>query len=96
MKTSKHDRGTLQTKLARFLLSYRNAPHSTRNESPATLMFGRRLLHLDFIRPDTTSKVITKLWLTHKPIYANFMWESPSQPVTIVFTAMATWHNLCL
>ncbi|GFO43472.1 hypothetical protein PoB_006997700 [Plakobranchus ocellatus] len=35
-----------------------NAFHSTTNDSPATLMFGRRLCtHLDLIRPDITFKV---------------------------------------
>ncbi|GFN95697.1 hypothetical protein PoB_002220300 [Plakobranchus ocellatus] len=87
MKSSKHDKGSLHTKLARFQLSYRNAHRSTRNESPTTLMNVRRLLHLDLIRPDITSKVITKLWLIHKPIYAAFIWESLSQPVTIVVTS---------
>ena len=35
--------GGLKTKLARFLLQYRNAPQGTTGQSPAELMMGRRL-----------------------------------------------------
>ncbi|GFN74388.1 polyprotein [Plakobranchus ocellatus] len=61
MKSSKHDKGTLHAKLDRCLLSYRNAHHSTTNEIPATLMFGRCLPLLHLIRPDITSKVTANL-----------------------------------
>ncbi|GFO10667.1 hypothetical protein PoB_003717200 [Plakobranchus ocellatus] len=55
-------RELLNTKLASFLLSYRNAPHSTTNESHNILIFGRRLrTHFDLIRPDITSKVAANL-----------------------------------
>lgn len=58
MKAAKSDKGTMHIKLARFLFAYRNAPHMTTNESPASLMFGRRLrTHLDIVRPDINSKV---------------------------------------
>ena len=35
--------GTVSDKIARFLFSYRNLPHSTTGVSPAELMFGRQL-----------------------------------------------------
>ena len=35
--------GTISDKIARFLFSYRNLPHSTTGVSPAELMFGRQL-----------------------------------------------------
>ena len=35
--------GSLKTKLARFLLQYRNAPQGTTGQSPAELLMGRRL-----------------------------------------------------
>ena len=35
--------GSLETKLSRFLFSYRSSPHSSTGVSPAELMFGRRL-----------------------------------------------------
>lgn len=61
MKASQSDKGNMHTKLARFLLAYRNAPHSTTNETPATMMFGRRLrTRLDISRPDTKSRVSSK------------------------------------
>ena len=34
---------SVQSKLSRFLLAYRNAPHALFNESPATLFLKRRL-----------------------------------------------------
>ena len=50
--------GTVETKLARFLLSYRITPQSTTGESPAQLRWGRSLRsHLDLLRPDVAAKV---------------------------------------
>ena len=50
--------GTVETKLARFLLSYRIIPQSTTGESPAQLRWGRSLRsHLDLLRPDVAAKV---------------------------------------
>ena len=45
--------GSVETKLARFLLSFRITPQSTTGESPAQLRWGRSLKsHLDLLRPD--------------------------------------------
>uniref|UniRef100_A0A2C9KA77 Integrase catalytic domain-containing protein n=1 Tax=Biomphalaria glabrata TaxID=6526 RepID=A0A2C9KA77_BIOGL len=53
MKAAKNDTGTLSQKISRFLFAYRNAPQSTTHESPAFLMFGRRLHYrLDLLRPN--------------------------------------------
>ena len=38
----KLDKGTIQEKLQTFLMSYRNAPHSATEISPAELLLGRR------------------------------------------------------
>ena len=58
MKSAKNDKGNLNTKLARFLFAYRNAPHSTTSESPSSLMFGRHLRnHMDIMRPDLSRTV---------------------------------------
>ena len=44
--------GTIQTKLSRFLFTYRATPQSTTGVSPGELMFGRRLRSpLDNLRP---------------------------------------------
>ena len=43
MKSVKYDSGTLEIKLARFLLMYRNTPSSTTGQSPAQLLFHRPL-----------------------------------------------------
>ena len=49
----KQDDGSVDTKLARFLLSFRIIPQSTTGESPAQLRWRRSLKsHLDLLRPD--------------------------------------------
>ena len=58
MKSSKDDKGNVYTKLARFLLAYRNSPHSWTGETPASLMFGRKLrTKMDQALPDIKTKV---------------------------------------
>lgn len=50
--------GTISDKIARFLFSYRNLPHSTTGVSPAELMFGRQLhSRLDLLKPSLESRV---------------------------------------
>ena len=49
--------GSVDTELARYLLSYRITPQSTTGESPAQLRWGRSLRsHLDLLRPDLDSR----------------------------------------
>lgn len=53
--------GTLQTRLSRFLFTYRNSPHSTTGVSPATLMFKRELrVPLSLVHPNIKSRVVAK------------------------------------
>ena len=47
--------GDIETRLARFLFSYRTTPHTTTGVSPAELLLGRK--PLDNLHPDLTSKV---------------------------------------
>ena len=65
MKAAKNDYGTIQTKLAKCLIVYRNTPHSTTKECPSTLFLGRKLsTRLDLIKPnlsDTVSKSQQKM-----------------------------------
>ena len=50
--------GSLETRLARFLFSYRTMPQTTTGLSPAELLFGRRLrTQLDLLQPDLRTKV---------------------------------------
>ena len=51
-------KGSLDTRLARFLYSYWTAPQSTTGHSPAELLFGRPLwTQLDLLQPDLRAKV---------------------------------------
>ena len=55
---NKQERGSVSTKVSRFLFNYRTATHSTTHTSPAELMFGRQLrTPLDVLRPDLTETV---------------------------------------
>lgn len=48
---------TLQHRVEAFLLSYRNAPHTTTGESPAMLFRRRLRFRLDLVRPNVTATV---------------------------------------
>ncbi|XP_060074282.1 uncharacterized protein K02A2.6-like [Ylistrum balloti] len=62
MKASK-DSGSIQKRLANFLLAYRNSKHMTTNESPAKLFMGRNLpSRLDLIKPDVRRRVNEQQW----------------------------------
>ena len=61
MKTMSSEPGTINQKLARFLLSYRASPHSTTQVSPAELFLGRRIrTRLDVLRPNLGNKIQRK------------------------------------
>ena len=61
IKAAKHDLGTFETKLARFLLMYRNAPNSTTAQSPAELLFHRTLqTRLSLLRLNVADTVANK------------------------------------
>ena len=52
----------IHVRLARFLLAYRAAPHSTTNASPAELFFQRPIkTRLDLLKPDIRNKVLQKM-----------------------------------
>nr|XP_050037752.1 uncharacterized protein K02A2.6-like [Dermacentor andersoni] len=52
---------SLSTTLGEFLLSYRNTPHATTGEAPATLLLQRRLrTRLDAVKPSLQQKVSTR------------------------------------
>ena len=53
--------GSLQSRISRFLPTYRNTPHSTTGVSPAELLLGRRPRTLfDLMLPDLSSRVQDK------------------------------------
>jgi hypothetical protein len=54
----KQVQGTVETKLARFLLSYRTTPQTTTGETPAQLRWGSSLrTHMDLLKPSVESRV---------------------------------------
>ena len=58
MKAAKSDPGTVQSKLSKFLIMYRNSVHSTTGECPSTLFLGRKLTtRLDLIKPNLSGTV---------------------------------------
>ena len=61
MKSMTGEKGSTSAKLANFLLAYRNAPHSTTGQSPATLFMGRnRRSRLDILKPNIRNHVSSK------------------------------------
>ena len=53
--------GNIQTKLSRFLLSYRTTPHSTTGVPPAELLIKRKLrTQLDRLYPNVADRVWSK------------------------------------
>lgn len=55
---AKGRQATLQTRLARFLMTYRVTPHATTGVPPCQLLMGRRLRTLlDLVRPDVATTV---------------------------------------
>ena len=53
--------GSINVRLARFLLTYRVTPQTTTGLSPAELLMGRRIrIRLDLLHPDTSKTVIAR------------------------------------
>ena len=53
--------GTVETKLARFLLNYPTTPHCTTGMTPAELMFGRQLrIRFDLLHPELNVEIERK------------------------------------
>ena len=58
----KNDAGKLQCKISRFLLAYRNAPHSLTGESPGCLFMNRMLrTNIDCIQPRNDNIIAQKM-----------------------------------
>ena len=54
----KQGKGSIETKLARFLLSYRTTPQTTTGETPAQLRWSRTLrTQIDLLKPNVATRV---------------------------------------
>lgn len=61
LKSTVNESGTIQTKLSRFLMSYRTTPHTTTEETPAELFLQRSIrTRLDLLKPKLEDKVAQK------------------------------------
>ena len=61
LKASKHDGGSLQLRLDKFLFVYRSTPHATTGVSPAELFLKRNLrTRLDLLHPSVQTQVTEK------------------------------------
>ena len=61
LKSTVNESGTIQTKLSRFLMSYRSIPHTTTEETPAELFLRRPIrIRLDLLKPNLENKVTQK------------------------------------
>ena len=59
--------GTIETKLSRFLFSYRGQLHNLTTISPAEMLFGRKLkTRLDLLHPDLQSSTINQTLLDRR------------------------------
>jgi transposase InsO family protein len=58
MSAAKSSCTDINTRLSKFLLSYRNTPHNSLGRPPAELLYGRRLrTRLDLLKPDVRAKL---------------------------------------
>ena len=63
MRAMDNSTGTLETRVQRFLCTYRSTPHSTTGRTPAELLIGRRFrTRLDCIKPSLRHNVETALY----------------------------------
>ena len=61
LKSTVNEPETIQTKLSRFLMSYRTTPHTTTEETPAELFLKRSIrTRLDLLKPNLEDKITQK------------------------------------
>ena len=76
--------GSIRSRIAKVLLTYRTTPHSTTGSTPAFLLFGRNpRTRLDLLKPNTAEQIESKQ-LTQKKSHDNFVKSrlfSDNQPV---------------
>ena len=61
LNAMKGESGSVNKKLAKFLLAYRNTPHSVTGQTPANLFMMRTLRsRLDMLKPDVSKRIYNK------------------------------------
>ncbi|KAK3100621.1 hypothetical protein FSP39_022706 [Pinctada imbricata] len=84
MKSCKRESGSIIHKFSKFLLSYRNTPQSTTNESPAKLLLGHTLhTRLDLVKPDVRRSVKEKQFIMQERRKSKTRSFTPGETVTV-------------
>ena len=77
MKASKHDGLTLSHRIANFLVTYRNTPYATTQQSPCSLFLGRSLrTRLDLLKPNPQESVAAKQAIQKKTARSANSWKN--------------------
>ncbi len=89
MKCQKQSTSELKTSMAKFLLAYRNTPHSTTGESPSVLFLGRPLrTRLGLVKSNLQMKVMNR-----QIDQAGRKGHSPTRQLAIGQTVMARKYS---
>ena len=77
MKASKHDGLTLSHRIANFLVTYRNTPHATTQQSPCSLFLGHSLrTRFDLLKPNPQESVAVKQAIQKKTARSAHSWKN--------------------
>ena len=82
LNAMKGESGSVNKKLAKFLLAYRNTPHSVTGQTPANLFMMRTLRsRLDLLKPDVAKRIYNKQLKQHGGRQTKLCELEPSQLV---------------
>lgn len=86
IKSADNDHMSINQKLCSFLCKYRTIPHSTTNETPSMLMYGRNIrTRLDLLKPKASETVLRKQFqmTNSKHVGSNVRQFVPGQNVIV-------------
>ena len=102
VKAAEQQGKSVSQRICEFLLSYRNTPHITTNETPSMLFLKRQLrTQLDLMRPDIQATVHDtqdqqKKYIPNKDTFPleHKLWLKMVIASVYLFSATARWQNL--